>query len=157
MLEFLTRSVQPIIPIRREEWLKTILMFLYFFFTISTLYILKPIRSSMFLTTHGAENLRYAYVGEGLFLIFVTLAYVKLAKWIPRRNVLFSVATAFYVANILIFWFFFRLGYAKWLAYFFYVWVASYSITIVTQFWTMANDIFNPQEAKRLLGFILSG
>lgn len=157
MLDQLTRFVQNIIPIRREEWLKTILMFFYFFFTISTLYILKPIRSAMFLTAHGAESLRYAYVGEGLFLIFVTLAYVQLAKWLPKRHLLFSAATGFYVVNILIFWALFRMGYTKWLAYFFYVWVASYSVTIVTQFWTLANDIFNPQEAKRLFGFILSG
>ncbi len=157
MLELITRFVQPVVRIKRGEWRKTILMFFYFAFTIATLYILKPVRSSLFLSTHGAENLRYAYVGEGLFLILITFLYVKLSKRIARKNILFSVVTAFFASNVLVFWVLFKLGLVEWLAYLFYIWVAAYSITGVTQCWTLANDIFNPQEAKRLFGFIVSG
>jgi len=49
MIDWITRVIQPIVPIKREEWTKSILMFFYFFFTITTLYILKPIRNSIFL------------------------------------------------------------------------------------------------------------
>src|SRR3989338_2837129 len=157
MLETITRLVQPIVRIKQDEWRKATLMFLCFAFSIATLYILKPIRSSLFLTAHGAENLRYAYVGEGLFLIFITFAYSKLSRWLVHKNVLFSVATGFFVSNIVVFWFLFKAGYLEWLSYIFYFWVAAYSITIVTQCWTLANDIFDPQEAKRLFGFIISG
>jgi AAA family ATP:ADP antiporter len=157
MVEAFTRLIQPIIPIRKGEWRKSILMFLYFGISISTLYVLKPVRNSLFLTTYGAENLRYAYVGEGIFLLLITFAYIQFSKLIARKNILFSLATAFFAANIFLFWFLFKLGLVRWLAYVFYVWVAAYSITIVTQCWTVANDIFNPQEAKRLFGFIISG
>lgn len=157
MLETIIRFIQSIIPIRRGEWRKSILMFFYFGVTISTLYILKPVRSSLFLTIHGSENLRYAYVGEGFFLILITFAYVQFSKLITKKNVLFSIATAFFASNIFFFWILFKTGLVKWFAYLFYVWVAAYSITIVTQCWTLANDIFNPQEAKRLFGFIISG
>lgn len=157
MLEVVTRFVQPIVQIRRGEWRKSVLMFLYFAFTIATLYILKPVRSSLFLTTHGAEKLRYAYLGEGIFLILITFGYVTLSKWIKQKNILFSSATGFFASNIFVFWLLFKAGYVDRLAYFFYIWVAAFSITIVTQCWTLANDIFNPQEAKRLFGFIISG
>ncbi|OGX03264.1 MAG: hypothetical protein A3G87_04905 [Omnitrophica bacterium RIFCSPLOWO2_12_FULL_50_11] len=157
MLDFLTRLIQPIIPIRREEWRKTILMFLYFFLSVASLNILKSVRDSLFITEQGAKMLRYAYVGEGLFLILFTFTYVNLSGWIARKNILFSVATAFFVVNIFAFWFVFMLGYAKWFVYLFWVWVAAYSITIMTQGWTLANDIFNPHEAKRLFGCIISG
>ncbi|MBI4394772.1 MAG: MFS transporter [Candidatus Omnitrophica bacterium] len=157
MLDIITRFVQPIVRIKREEWRKAILMFFYFAFTIATLYILKPVRSSLFLTTHGAENLRYAYVGEGLFLILITFAYIKLSHRFTHKNLFFSLTTGFFVSNIFIFWALFKSGYLEWLSYIFYFWVAAYSITIVTQCWTLANDIFNPQEAKRLFGFIVSG
>ncbi|MBI4368516.1 MAG: MFS transporter [Candidatus Omnitrophica bacterium] len=157
MLELITRFIQPVVRIRREEWRKALLMFLYFAFTIATLYILKPVRSSLFLTVHGAESLRYAYVGEGIFLILITFAYVQLSRWLVRKNTLFSVTVGFFVLNILIFWALFKAGYLEWMSYLFYFWVAAYSITIVTQCWTLANDIFNPQEAKRLFGFIVSG
>jgi ATP/ADP translocase len=157
MLDFLTRLVQPVVSIRREEWRKTFLMFLYFSFTVSTLYILKPVRNSLFLTAHGASYLRYAYVGEGLFLLFFTISYIALSKRIKQKNIFFSITTFFFITNILLFWGFFQAGFKSLLAYVFYIWVAAYSITIVTQFWTLANDIFNPQEAKRLFGFIISG
>lgn len=157
MIELVIRLLQPIVKIRREEWHKTILMFLCFSFTIATLYILKPVRSSLFLTIHGSENLRYAYVGEGLFLILITSLYIKLSRWLKKKSTLFSVTIGFFICTIIAFWALFKAGYVAWLAYFFYVWVAAYSITIVTQCWALANDIFNPQEAKRLFGFIISG
>ena len=157
MIELVIRLLQPIVKIRREEWHKTILMFFCFSFTIATLYILKPVRSSLFLTTHGSENLRYAYVGEGIFLVFITSLYIKLSRWLKKKSTLFSVTIGFFILTIIAFWALFKAGYVEWLAYFFYIWVAAYSITIVTQCWALANDIFNPQEAKRLFGFIISG
>ncbi len=157
MSDFLLRLIQPVIPVRREEWRKTFLMFLYFGFTISTLYILKPVRNSLFLSANGSERLRYAYVGEGLFLLLFTFFYIALSKRISKRNIFFSITTAFFITNLLLFRFLFRFGHEEWLSFIFYIWVAAYSITIVTQFWTLANDIFNPQEAKRLFGFIISG
>src|SRR3990167_4449513 len=98
MLETITRFVQPVVQIRREEWRKTILMFLYFAFTIATLYILKPVRSSLFLTFQGAEHLRYAYVGEGVFLIFITFGFIQLSKRVQKKNVLFFITTGFFIA-----------------------------------------------------------
>jgi AAA family ATP:ADP antiporter len=41
--------------------------------------------------------------------------------------------------------------------YFFYVWVAIYALLSASQFWVMANLVFNIREAKRLFGFIGSG
>ncbi len=157
MIELSIRLLQPIVKIRREEWHKTILMFLCFAFTIATLYILKPVRSSLFLTIHGAENLRYAYVGEGIFLIVITSLFIKLSRWLKKKSTLFTVTIGFFIVTILAFWALFKAGYTEWLSYLFYIWVAAYSITIVTQCWALANDIFNPQEAKRLFGFIISG
>ena len=157
MLDIITRFVQPIIQIKRDEWRKAIPMFLYFSFTIATLYILKPIRSSTFLTSHGSENLRYAYIGEGAFLIFFTFAYIHLSGWFKRKRTFFSAATLFFISNVIGFWYLFHYHMAGWVPFLFYIWVAAYSITIVTQFWTLANDLFDPRQAKRLFGFILSG
>ncbi|OGW80532.1 MAG: hypothetical protein A3G33_09470 [Omnitrophica bacterium RIFCSPLOWO2_12_FULL_44_17] len=157
MIDWITRVIQPIVPIKREEWTKSILMFFYFFFTITTLYILKPIRNSIFLEEHGASSLRYAYMGEVVFLSVIAFFYAKIANCFKRKNILVSITISFFLVNSLIFWVIFKLGWAKWVAFFFYIWVASYSITVVTQFWTVANDLFNVDEAKRLFGFISSG
>src|SRR3989338_5623216 len=129
MLELITRFIQPVVKISREEWRKALLMFLYFAFTIATLYILKPVRSSLFLTAHGAEKLRYAYVGEGIFLFLITFGYIGLSHWLKRKDVLFSVSTGFFASNIFAFWFLFKTGYIEWLSFLFYICVAAYSIT----------------------------
>ena len=130
-------------------------MFFYFFVMITVLYVLKPVRSSLFLEELGSHNLRYVYLGEGLFLLLVTWAYVQLAKRLPKKF-LFIGVLLFFVMNLVFFWALFRM-HAPYLSAFFYIWVACFSITSVTQFWTLANDIFDPLEAKRLFGLIISG
>ncbi len=147
-------SLNPV-DIRPGEGRKTTLMFFYFFLTITVLYVLKPVRSSLFLEELGSHNLRYVYLGEGVFLLFVTWAYVQLAKRIPRKQFFTGVLVVF-ISNLLIFWWLFRI-HLPYLSAFFYIWVACFSITSVTQFWTLANDLFDPLEAKRLFGLIISG
>ena len=71
--------------IRKGEWRKTLLMFAYFFLTMVTLYVLKPVRSSLFLEELGSGNLRFVYLGEGVLLFFATWAYVYLAKRLPKK------------------------------------------------------------------------
>ena len=141
--------------IRKGEERKTLLMFLYFFLTITVLYVLKPVRSSLFLEELGSHNLRYVYLGEGVFLLFVTWLYVQLAKLLPRK-VFFTGLLLVFISNLLIFWWLFH-RHTPYLSAFFYIWVACFSIVSVTQFWTLANDIFDPLEAKRLFGLIISG
>ena len=141
--------------IRPGEVRKTVLMTVYFFLTITVLYVLKPVRSSLFLEELGSQNLRYVYLGEGLFLLFVTWAYVQLAKLLPKKRFFVGVLLVF-ISNLFIFWGLFHLK-VPYLSAFFYVWVACFSITSVTQFWTLANDIFDPLEAKRLFGLIIAG
>jgi len=141
--------------VRKGEGKKTWEMFLYFFLTITVLYVLKPVRSSLFLEELGSKNLRYVYLGEGIFLLFLTWAYVQLAKRLPKK-LLFISTLIFFISNLVIFWWLFHIQ-VPYLSAFFYVWVACFSITSVTQFWTLANDIFDPLEAKRLFGLIISG
>ncbi len=157
-LDSLTRFVQPVVQIRRSEWFKAGYMFLYSFFIFATLYILKPVRSSLYLDTHGSENLYLGYVFEGALLFIVTGVYVKFARRFKHKSNFFTFTTVFLISNILMFWVCFKTHVQmSWFVLLFYGWVATYSVTVATQFWTMANDIFNPEEAKRLFGFIISG
>lgn len=152
---FLPHLLGPVFDVRPEERKKTLLMFLYFFLIIGVIYILKPVRSSLFLSELGASKLRYVYIGEGAFLAVIVAIYVHLAKSLHKRT-LNAVVLGFFAFNLILFWTLFQAK-APYLSAFFYVWVASFSITMTTQFWTLANDIFNPIEAKRLFGLIATG
>ena len=54
------------------------------------------------------------------------------------------------------FWFLFRTG-AGWVSVAFYVWGALLGILLISQFWTLANGIYDPRQAKRLFGFVGGG
>ncbi len=150
----MTSFIKPILEIRPEERTKTFLMFFYFFFTIALIYILKPVRNALVLTELGAQNLRFVYMGEGLFLIFVVWLYLQIAKRVSKK-VLYNIGLGFFIACLGIFWFLFQ-GKIPYLSAYFYIWVAAFSITMTTQFWTLANDIFDPSQAKRLFGVMIS-
>lgn len=141
--------------IRPAESFKTAAMFFYFFLTIALIYVLKPARNALFLEELGAKNLRYIYMGEGLFLAAIVSLYIWLARKVPRR-LFFPGILLFCASNLAIFWFLFRSP-LSYLSAYFYIWVSSFSITSTTQFWMLANDIFKPEEAKRLFGLIISG
>lgn len=140
--------------VRPHERLKTAVMSAYFSLTIGLIYILKPIRSSLFLDKLGADNLRYVYMGEGLALVAVVAAYIWLSKRLPRRSFFISTLL-FFAANLAVFRGLFQTKEA-WVSAAFYIWVSAFSITATTQFWLIANDVFKAAAAKRLFGPIIS-
>lgn len=148
------KLLKRIFDIRRNEVAKTLFMAAYFFLTIAVVYILKPIRSSLFIEELGAESLRYAYMAEGVFLIFVVACYIHLSRLLPKK-VFFPAILGFFTANLVLFWFLFRAN-VPYLSGFFYVWVDSFTITLTTQFWLLANSIFKTEQGKRLFGIIIS-
>jgi len=147
-------SLRSFFDIRPGERAKTVFMSGYFFLTIALVYILKPIRNSLFLEEMGAENLRYAYIAEGFFLVLVVAAYIQLTRLIPKK-VFFPAILVFFAANLGVFWLLLKWK-VPYTSAFFYVWVDSFTITITTQFWLLANGIFSTEQAKRLFGVIIS-
>ena len=60
-------------------------------------------------------------------------------------------------ALLLLFWFLFTFVGADWVAVAFYVVSLILSILLISQFWTLANDVYDPRQAKRIFGFIGGG
>lgn len=155
-METLVRSIlNPVVRIKKEEWARTLLMFFYFFLTITSYYILKPVRDSAFIHEYGAENLPYAWLLTIVILPLFVAAYVKFVDFL-EKNVLLSSTLIFFIINLVIFWWFSRFHF-RWLYGIFFIWVSIFSVMTVTQFWLYANDLFNPREAKRLYGVVGSG
>ncbi len=147
-------SLKSIFDIRPGEKAKTFFMAGYFLLTIALVYILKPVRNSLFLEELGAANLRYAYMAEGIFLILVVAAYIKLTRILPKK-VFFPAILSFFTLNLVAFWVLFKMQ-VPYLSGFFYVWTDAFTITITTQFWLLANATFTTEQAKRLFGIIIS-
>ncbi len=128
--------------------------FFYFFLVTAPYYIVKPIRDASFLDELGSRNLPWAYATT-LVVGLVVAFHSKLQARLSRAALVIG-SLAFFVLTSLLFWGLFTFGW-KWLPLAFWMWANTFVVVLVTQFWIVVNDAFNPREAKRLIGFFGSG
>lgn len=149
--------LRKLFDIRRGEALRASLMFLYIFLIISSLMIVKPVANSLFLSKFGASHLPYAFMLVAICAGGVTTFYLRLMKH-GRLKKLITRTLQFFVICLFAFWLLLHFKYLEsWALYVFYVWVAIFAVISTSQFWTLANIIFNAREAKRLFGFLGAG
>ncbi len=134
-----------------------LLMQLYIFLIITTLLLIKPTVTAVFLSELGSEKLPYGYLLVAVVAIVTSFLY----NWLNKR---FSIKTIA-VSTIILFAFFFAaLSYFihneifhNSLLYFYYVSISMFGVLVTSQFWVIANVVFDLREAKRLFGFIGAG
>ena len=129
-------------------------MQLTIFLLISTLLIIKPTINSLFLSDVGIERLPLAFIFVALTAGIITGFYSRFLNKIPLNRII-QFTLIFSVVAISLFSVLLRLNFIdKWILYFFYVWVAVFGVLATSQFWLLANIIFNAREAKRLFSLI---
>lgn len=149
------KILSKIIDVRPEETSSSILLFLYFFCITSSAGIIKPVKLSLFLDQLTFERLPFAYLLTAVFMGFFVSLNTRLLR-VMKRQVYISFSLAFFMANLLIFWWLLSKEW-QWVYYLYWLWSEIFMVTTVTQFWILVNDIFNPRQAKRLVGFLVSG
>jgi AAA family ATP:ADP antiporter len=129
-------------------------LFFFFFFITAPFSIFKSIRDASFLTELGSENLPLAYA-TAFFVGLAVALQAKLQARAPRRALLAGSLVMFSLTGGA---FAVLLGISgSWLSLAYWVWANILVVSLMTQFWILVNDIFNPREAKRLIGFVGSG
>ncbi|MHC4066479.1 MAG: hypothetical protein ACYSUI_18535, partial [Planctomycetota bacterium] len=141
--------------IRPGERLRVGLMFSYFFLVITSYYVIKPVRNSLFIERVGADNLPYVYIITALFVGVIISFYSRYADRISRQALILGTF-AFLASNLLIFWWLLRQG-TLLTSGAFYIWAKLYPLLLVSQFFLVANELFTTPQAKRLFGFIGAG
>jgi len=154
-----------IVDIRRDELPLAVLMFVYFFLVITTFWILKPIKKTVFLQYYegsGFEVLRWHLSGPQAELIakvmnmVVAFAAVVVFSWLARRlrrQQLTFVFGGFFLAAFV--------GYSFWIAHpgdlevwSFYLFGDLFSTLMVATFFAFLNDSVTSDEAKRIYGLV---
>jgi len=143
------------VDVRPEEASSSLLMFFYFFLIQTSAYIIEPVKISLYLRWLRADRLPYAYLLSAILIGFVVTLNLKLLESM-KRNLYISSSLAFFISNLILFWFLFKLRW-PWLSLVYWFWSDLFMVTSVTQFWILINDIYNPRQAKRLVGFLVSG
>lgn len=127
-------------------------MILYNFILLVTLYLLKPVRDSLFLVELGSQQLPLVFMFTALAVIPISMGYSRFSNRVSLGWVINGV-TLFLTANLIIIWWLIRVD-SPVLYYLLYIWVSIYSVLITSQFWLLSNALFNPMQAKRIFGLL---
>jgi len=124
------------------------------FLLLTAYYLLKVAREPLILLGGGAEVKAYAAAGQAVLLIAVLKGYDALATRMGRMALL-AVVLGFFAANLVLFSLAVRAGLAVGVP--FYLWVGIFSVTVLASFWSFANDVYRPEQGKRLFAILGAG
>ena len=151
----LRRILSPVVELRENELVTAAMMFVYSFLAMTSYTALKPVTRSKFISDLGAENLPIVQFAFGIAVVFIMRGYAWGVGKLPRRFALPFTQVGL-VGLLIAFWVFFQSG-ATWVSAAFYFFGLILGILLISQFWTLANEVYDPRQAKRLFGFIGGG
>lgn len=151
----LHRTLAPLVDVRKEETATALLMFLFSFLVMFAYNIIQPLTRSTLINSLGAVNVPWVQLGAGLIIGVLMVGYTRGFTALPRRWAL-TIAQGVLAAAMVLFWALFVSG-GAWVSVAFYVWGSLLGVLLTSQFWTLANGIYDPRQAKRLFGFIGGG
>jgi len=149
------RVLGRIVDVRREETVTMLLLFAYSFLAMTAYNIIQPLTRSKLIASLGAVNVPWVIFGSGLLIGVLMLGYTRLVSLLPRRWAL-PITQAGMAVAMLGFWVLFRTA-GEWVSVAFYIWGLILGILLISQFWTLANGLYDPRQAKRLFGFVGGG
>ena len=130
-------------------------MFAYAFAVMTAYNIVQPVTRSAFIDDLGAENLPYVLLVTGALIGVVMQLYGFVMARLPPRWAL-PVAQLGMTGMLLLFFLLFQ-GDTRWVSSGFYFFGQILGTLLLSQFWTLANDVYDPRQARRLFGFIGGG
>ncbi|MDI6848886.1 MAG: Npt1/Npt2 family nucleotide transporter [Candidatus Saccharicenans sp.] len=151
----LRRILSRLAEIKPGEERITFYLFSYFFLITAAYSIIKSLRVASYLESLGADKLPLAYLLTAMVAGLVVAVHSKLQVRLSRLS-LIIMSLSFFILTALLFWFLFSLQWA-WLSLAYYVWANIFLAVVITQFWIVVNDTFNPRETRRLVGLFGSG
>jgi ATP:ADP antiporter, AAA family len=154
-MSLLQRVLSPVVDVRKDETVTALLMFAYSFLAMTAYNIIQPLTRSKLISSLGAVNVPWVIFGSGLFIGVLMLGYTRLVSLLPKRWAL-PITQGGMAAAMVGFWVLFQTG-EDWVSVAFYIWGLLLGILLISQFWTLANGIYDPRQAKRLFGFIGGG
>lgn len=149
------RLLRRVVDIQPGETRTTLLLFVYFFLMMAAAYVILPLKTSLFLKKLKPENLPLAYLATAVLMSFVAAFNTRLLQTLNRKRYI-SLSLLFFTAGLPVFRVLFRTG-QTWVSMVFWFWAEVFLAISVIQFWILVNDIYTPRQAKRFIGFFVSG
>jgi AAA family ATP:ADP antiporter len=146
------------------EGLTALLLSLNGFVLLSAYYTIRPLRSALLLPVQiplpggnvvaGPEIQSYTGAILATLFLFIVPIYSAIASRINRIKLLNSV-TMFFVVTLVGFFFVAQAGlFPATVAVTFFVWMGIFNLMTIAQFWSFANDLYTPEQGKRLFAIV---
>jgi AAA family ATP:ADP antiporter len=145
--------------VRPGEAQRALLLTAATFVLLTAYYLLKTLREPLILLGQvgrfgGAELKAYATALQAVILLAVVPAYGRLASRVPRQRLIGATVVTL-AACLVLFWALGHAGLPVGVPY--YLWLGVASLIVVAQFWSLANDLYSPEEGERLFPLIAVG
>ena len=151
----LLRLVELLFPVRPGERRLTFVLFLHSLFAVGSFMTGRSVRDALFLVHGDRALLPWMYVLSAAGVTFTGVIYARYAAKIRRDRM--AALTSSFFAVFFIGAYLVERSHEQWVYSALYVYVEIMGALCLMQFWTLANELFNAREAKRLYGLIGAG
>lgn len=151
----LDRALSVFSDVRGGEAATVLLMLANIFVVLTGYYVIKTVREPLILASGGAELKSYAAAGQAVVLMGFVPLYAYFVRRVSRAKLIVGV-NLFFIGCIELFYGAAYAGVPN-LGIVFYIWVGIFSLAIIAQFWSYANDIYTRDVGERLFPVIAIG
>lgn len=144
--------LKPVVDAKHGEVVPLFASTAWIFFALTAYYIVKPLRSTVLQEKIGVDNKSIALLLTTAFVGVFAYVYGKIVPRVARSRLIVATFLAF-IACLVAFALFLPSG-DKLTGYTYFVWVSTFNLMIVSQFWSLAADVWTKAEGQRLFGFI---
>lgn len=149
--------------VRKGETAGALLLALNIFLLMTAYYVLKTVREPLILAGEtaalldggGSEVKSYLAAAQALTLVVAVPAYSALANRLKPMQLL-SAVTIFFIVCIQGFYAAAKFD-VPYLGIPFYIWVGIFSLSVIAQFWSYANDVYTKDQGERLFPMLALG
>jgi ATP:ADP antiporter, AAA family len=150
------KALKLVAAVEPDEIKAVMLSFIYFFFLMTSYFILRPLRDTMG-TVYGVAHLQELFTGTFIVSFIVAPIYAGFASRI-RLATFLPWVYGFIALSMVVFYLLFRtIANDRWVAAAFFVWTSTFNLLTISVFWSLMADTFSRSQAKRLFGFIAAG
>lgn len=139
--------------VRPGEAVTALLLAVNLFLLLTAYYIIRPVREALILAggPGGAEIKSYTGALHAVLFLFIVPAYGAFASKVNRIQ-LINWITLFFASNLVMFFFLGKSGVRLGIPFF--LWMGIFNLMVVAQLWSFANDIYAPEQGKRLFATV---
>jgi len=147
----LDRILGLVAEVHPGEAVTAILLATNLFLLLAAYYIIRPVREALILTGGGAEIKSYTGAFHALLFLFIVPAYGVFAAKVNRMR-LINWLFIIFASNLVIFFFLGKTGIPLGIPFF--LWVGIFNLMAIAQIWSFSNDLYTPEQGKRLFAIV---